>query len=321
MDKYTIGKKSKLMNKKQKKRKTPAPIQPVSPRHYSKIPALKDPVQLYLQEISRFPVLSKQEERKISEEFYQTRDPQLARQLVTANLRFVVKIAAEYTRFGARLMDLIQEGNMGLLHAIKEFNPYKGACLITYAVWWIRGYMQEYLMRQYSLVRMGTNAKQRKLFYLLRKEQEQMAQLPYQEGTKLLLTPNFKEQEVENMRQRLKERDLSLDQPLSTESATRFMELQSSTAGPSVEENLNFFQEKKILQKSIAQLHPTLNKKEKFILKNRLLSDSPFTLNEIGQHFSVTREAVRQVESRLIKKIKNLMIKTGLQQSQRKKTG
>ncbi len=302
------------MNQHQKKSGDKQPISSI-PR--TKTPALSDPVQLYLQEISRFPVLSKQEERKISEEFYQTKDPQLARQLATANLRFVVKIAAEYTRFGARLMDLVQEGNIGLLHAIKEFNPYKGVCLITYAVWWIRGYIQEYLMRQYSLVRMGTNAKQKKLFYLLRKEQEQMKQLPYQEGTKLLPPAGFKKQEVENMRQRLKERDLSLDQPLSTKSATRFLDTQSDTA--KLEEDLNFFQEKKILQKSLKKLQPSLNKKEKYILKNRLLNDSPLTLNEIGRHFSVTREAVRQVENRLIKKIKKLVIQDGSKQSPKTK--
>ena len=270
----------------------------------NKAPALNDPIQLYLKEISHFPILSKEESAKLSKEFYNTRNPRLAQQLAEANLRFVVKIAAEYTRFGARLIDLIQEGNIGLLHAIKEFNPYKGVCLITYAVWWIRGYIQEYLMRQYSLVRVGTNAKQRKLFYLLRKEREQMAQLPYLEGTKLLPPSGFKEKEVQQMRQRLKERDLSLDQSVGKESANRLIDVQPNATKISIEEELNFLQEKEVLLKSIKQLKPLLNKKEKFILKNRLLTDKPLTLNEIGKHFSVTREAIRQVENRLIKKIK-----------------
>ena len=274
------------------------------------VPALNDPIQLYLKEISHFPVLSKEKEEKISKEFYNTRNPQLAQQLASANLRFVVKIAVEYTRFGARLMDLIQEGNMGLLHAIKEFNPYKGVCLITYAVWWIRGYIQEYLMRQYSLVRIGTNAKQRKLFYLLKKEREQMAQLIYQDGAPLLPPAGFKEKEVQQMRQRIKERDLSLDQPVTEKGSTQLIDIQPSPPESSIEEKLGFFQEKEMLLKSLKKLRPSLNKKEKYILKNRLLSSSPLTLHKIGQHFSVSREAVRQAENRLLKKIKKLMNQT-----------
>ena len=274
------------------------------------VPALNDPVQLYLKEISHFPVLSKEKEEKISKEFYNTCNPQLAQQLAEANLRFVVKIAVEYTRFGARLMDLIQEGNMGLLHAIKEFNPYKGVCLITYAVWWIRGYIQEYLMRQYSLVRIGTNAKQKKLFYLLKKEREQMAQLTYQDGAPLLPPAGFKEKEVQQMRQRITGRDLSLDHPVAKNSSTQLIDIQPSAPESSIEEKLGFFQEKEMLLKSLKKLRPSLNKKEKYILKNRLLSSSPLTLHKIGQHFSVSREAVRQAENRLLKKIKKLMNQT-----------
>lgn len=288
------------MKKKKNKTHKPEVIQ-------SGTPVLSDPIQLYLKEIRKFPLLSKEEEEKLSKKFYETKDPHLAQALAQANLRFVVKIAAEYTRFGSRLIDLIQEGNIGLLHAIKEFNPYKGVRLITYAVWWIRGYIQEYLMRQHSLVRIGTNTKQKKLFYLLRKQQEQLAQLPYQESTKLLTHSGFKEKEVQTMQQRLKSRDLSLDQPISENNPSHILDIQSHKEEPSVEENLNFLQEKKLLQKSIKKLKPDLNPKELFILKKRLLSDKPLTLQEIGREFSVTREAIRQVESRLIKKIKGQM--------------
>ena len=297
------------MKKKSKKKTTFSDREmSLSPPSGQSMPvAINDPVSLYLRGISHFPVLIKEEEAKLSKEFYHTRNPRLAQQLAEANLRFVVKIATEYTRFGAQLMDLIQEGNMGLLHAIKEFNPYKGACLITYAVWWIRGYIQEYLMRQYSLVRIGTNAKQRKLFYLLKKERDQMAQLPYLEGTKLLPPAGFKEREVQQMRQRLKERDLSLDQPIMDKSSSRLIDVQPHTTEPSVEEDLDWFQEKSALLKTLKSLRPLLNKKEQFILKHRLLSDKPLTLNKIGQHFAVSREAIRQVENRLIKKIKQRM--------------
>ncbi|MDE0118429.1 MAG: RNA polymerase factor sigma-32 [Bdellovibrionales bacterium] len=290
--------------KKKKKKEHPAEVM------RSHAPVVSDPMQLYLQEISQFPVLSKKEEEKLSKQFYETKDPNIARLLAQANLRFVVKIAAEYTRFGARLIDLVQEGNVGLLHAIKEFNPYKEVRLITYAVWWIRGYIQEYLLRQYSLVRIGTSAKQRKLFYLLRKQQEQLNQaLPYGADTQQLLTHSgFKEKEVQDMRQRLNVRDLSLDQPLSENSTSTLLDIQPQVEEESMEDNLSFFQEEEMMRKSIKNIRSKLNTKELFILDKRLLSDHPLTLQEIGKKFSVTREAIRQVESRLIKKIKDQMV-------------
>ena len=271
------------------------------------VPVLSDPVQLYLKEISKYPVLTKEEEKKLSKQFFENKDPRIAQILAQSNLRFVVKIAAEYTRFGSRLIDLIQEGNMGLLHAIKEFNPYKGARLITYAVWWIRGYIQEYLMRQYSLVRIGTNAKQRKLFYILKKQQEQLAQLPYEDSVKLLTHSGFKEKDIQNMHQRVYGRDVSLDQPVTENNPSSLMDLQTDKQEDHFEDNLNLFQEKQLMKRSIEALRSKLKPKEIFILEKRLLSDSPLTLQEIGKKFSVTREAVRQVESRLIKKIKDQM--------------
>ena len=264
----------------------------------STVPTLSDPTQVYLREISQFPVLSKEQEVELSKKFYETRDPQIAQILARSNLRFVVKVAAEYTRFGARLLDLIQEGNIGLLHAIKEFNPYRGTRLITYAVWWIKGYIQEYLLRQYSLVRIGTNAKQRKLFYLLKKEQERLAQIPYGERIQLLTHSGFKEKEVQDMRQRIKERDAPWESTMEKETPGL------STEKSSMEEHLSFSQEKTLLKESLKHLRPKLKTKELFVLENRLLCDKPMTLQEIGNKFSVSREAVRQTESNLIKKIK-----------------
>ena len=264
----------------------------------STVPTLSDPTQVYLREISQFPVLSKEKEIELSKKFYETRDPQIAQILARSNLRFVVKVAAEYTRFGARLLDLVQEGNIGLLHAIKEFNPYRGTRLITYAVWWIKGYIQEYLLRQYSLVRIGTNAKQRKLFYLLKKEQEQLAQIPYGERIQLLTHSGFKEKEVKDMQQRIKERDSTWEPAMEKETPDLAIEKSS------MEEQLSFFQEKTLLKKSLKHLRPKLKTKELFILDNRLLCEKPMTLQEIGNQFSVSREAIRQTESNLLKKIK-----------------
>ena len=273
----------------------------------SKLPSRLDPIQLYLKQISVYPLLKKEEELVLSKKFYKTRDPQIAKILAQSNLRFVVKIAAEYTRFGARLIDMVQEGNIGLLHAIKEFNPYKGVRLITYAVWWIRGYIQEYLMRQYSLVRIGTNAKQKKLFYLLKKQQEQLQQLSQEDGVKLIThLGDFKKQEVKVMQQRLNRRDLSLDQPLS-EGNGSLLDQQNDNTEHNIEEQINFQQQQHIMHKSIEKLRPSLNKKEIFVLEHRLLASDPLTLREIGQKFSLTREAIRQIESRLIRKIRQAL--------------
>ena len=184
-----------------------------------------DPVSLYLSEIRKYPLLSREEELELAKKYYETKDPQVAQKLITSNLRFVVKIAAEYSRFGARMIDLVQEGNMGLMTAVKDFNPYKGVRLITYAVWWIRGYIQEYLMKQYSMVRIGTTQNQKKLFYQLQKEKEALEALSENpEQLKLLSTRmGIPEDEVKMMAQRRGHHDvtrLSKRQPRGTRSRT-----------------------------------------------------------------------------------------------------
>ncbi len=282
----------------------------IVPVNQSALTTTKDPLDLYLQALAKYPILSKEEESRLSKKLWTTKDPNIAKILAQANLRFVVKIAMEYTRFGARLIDLIQEGNIGLLQAIRQFNPYKNVRLITYAVWWIRGYIQEYLMRQHSLVRIGTTAKQRKLFYLLRKQQEQLRQLPnLNDKEKFLTYSNFQEKELQTMQQRLIAKDISLDHPVSSDTSTRLIDLQQNKEELSQEEALNLFQERNIIKQVLAKLRTTLNDKELFILDNRLLAHSPLTLQKIGQKYSVTREYIRQIESQLIQKIKVLVQK------------
>lgn len=129
-----------------------------------------DTLSTYLANVNKYPLLTREQEHEIAERYFKLRNPKDAEILVTSNLRFVVKVAAEYSKFGNKLIDIIQEGNVGLMHAVKEFNPYKGVRLISYAVWWIRGYIQEYMMRQHSVVRIGTTQNQRKLFYHLKRK-------------------------------------------------------------------------------------------------------------------------------------------------------
>lgn len=268
-----------------------------------------DPVARYMSEIRRYPLLTREQEHELAVRYREHGDKKAAEQLVTANLRFVVKVAAEYSKFGARLIDLVQEGNVGLMHAVKEFNPYKGVRLITYAVWWIRGYIQEYLMRQYSMVRIGTTATQKKLFYQLQREREQLEKLGLEQGlAQLSGRLGVSQQEVQDMQQRLSSRDVSLDQPLSEDGPSRLIDLQSEVDPNSVDETLGLQEQLHQLTEKIEEIRPSLNEREQFLLDSRLLSDEPLTLQEIGEKYGITREAVRQMEVRLMEKIRKTMI-------------
>jgi len=265
-----------------------------------------DPVTRYMAEIGRYPLLTREQEHALAVRYREGGDPKAAEMLVTSNLRFVVKVAAEYTKFGAKLIDLVQEGNVGLMHAVKEFNPYKGTRLITYAVWWIRGYIQEYLMRQYSMVRIGTTATQRKLFYQLQREKERLEKEGLEKGIAQISGKlGIPEEEVSEMHARLSGRDVSLDAPVGDgDGGATLMDFQGQSDASSLIEELGTREEVAQLLEGIEELKPTLNEKEKFLLDARLLADEPMTLQEIGDKYGTTREAVRQMEARLIEKIK-----------------
>lgn len=274
----------------------------------SKALSTTDPLAIYLSDIRKYPVLSKEEEQAVAKKYFETKDPEAAQILVKSNLRFVVKIAAEYSKFGAKMIDLIQEGNVGLMHAVREFNPYKGARLITYAVWWIRGYIQEYLMRQYSMVRIGTTQNQRKLFYKLQKEKDAMDALGKDASVALLSTRlGIPAAEIEQMAQRMSGRDVSLDRPLDDESGSSLMDFQKNTSDISLDEQLAHQEQLTILREKIAEIRPELSEREKIILDERILNEEPLTLQEIGEKHGITREAVRQMEVRVLKKIKSKM--------------
>lgn len=277
---------------------------PVGPRGLT----TTDPLTMYLNEVRRYPVLTREQELEIAKRYFESKDPDAAQQLVRANLRFVVKVAAEYSKFGARMIDLIQEGNIGLLHAVREFNPYKGARLITYAVWWIRGYIQEYLMRQYSMVRIGTTQTQRKLFYQLQKQKEALEALGSNPDYALLSSKlGVSEKDVTDMAQRLAGRDVSLDRPVDDESSTRLSDLQRDETLEPLDDRLAREEQLSLLKQRLEELRPELNEREKILLEERILADDPLTLQEIGEKYGITREAVRQAETRLMKKIRDRM--------------
>ena len=265
-------------------------------------------LQNYMARISKIPVLSKEEEYKLAVAYYETKDSEIGKKLIQSNLRFVVKVAVEYSKFSSKMMDLIQEGNIGLMRSLKEFNPYKGARLITYAVWWIRGYIQEYLMRQHSIVRLGTNKKQQRLFYLLQREKQKLEDYSHRR-----LLPDLAKEtqtkvgDVEQMKEVVLKKDFSLDQPVNSEKGgASFLEFQQEDS--SMEESLSLYQMSELLKKHLKALEPELNEKEKSIIKNRLLKDPSQTLQEIADEFNVTREAIRQSEERLMKKLKEKLV-------------
>lgn len=276
------------------------------------ISRVHDPLTLYLTEIRKYPLLSREQESELAKKYYETKDPQLAQTLVKSNLRFVVKIAAEYAKFSSKLIDVIQEGNVGLMHAVKEFNPYKGNRLITYAVWWIRGYIQEYLMRQFSMVRIGTTANQRKLFYQLQKQKQELEKMSSPENVALLSHRlGIPEDEITEMAKRLSSRDVSLDKPShhDDDSSTPLSSLLKKEDGSlPLDEQMALDEQIALLMSAVEKLKSSLNEKEKIVLDERVLSDEPLTLQEIGDKYGITREAVRQTEVRLMKKIKETML-------------
>jgi RNA polymerase sigma-32 factor len=266
-----------------------------------------DPLITYLNEIRKYSLLTREQEQEVAKRYFETKDPAAAQELIKANLRFVVKVAAEYSRFGAKMIDLIQEGNVGLMHAVKEYNPYKGVRLITYAVWWIRGYIQEYLMKQFSMVKIGTTPNQRKLFYQLQKQKEELEKLgPV--GVEAISTKlGIPIEEVESMHNRLTQRDVSLDKPLNDDGSVTLQDLQRGREELPMDEQLAQAEMIELLKKKIEEIRPQLSERENIILQERLLNEEPLTLQEIGEKYGITREAVRQAEVRLMRKIKDRM--------------
>lgn len=268
-----------------------------------------DALTQYLMKIRNYPVLTKEKEHELAVQYFETGDRDAAELLIKSNLKFVVKIAMEYSKFGAKLIDIIQEGNVGLMHALKEYNPYKGVKLISYAVWWIRGYIQDYLMKQQSLVKIGTNQKQRKLFYQLEKERAKI-QHEGLESTPLLLSQRLDvaEKDVVDMQQRLNHKDLSLDQSISDDSDSNWLEQQSDENVEPMDNVIIHAEQLELLKDKIEDLKKDLNDKEIQLLEQRLLSDNPVTLKSLGDEWNVTREAARQTEARLIEKIKKAFL-------------
>jgi len=263
-----------------------------------------DPLQRYLAEIRRFPLLSREEEHRLAVEYKEYGNVEAAYKLVTSNLRLVVMIAREYQKAFKSLLDLIQEGNMGLMEAVKNFDPYRGVRFPSYAVWWVRAYMIRYIMNDWRMVKIGTTQAQRKLFFNLQKEKEKIEAEGLTPGPKLLAQRlNVKEDEVVEMEQRLASRDLSVDMPIGDDDeATLLNFLPDDKQSP--EEQFAETQYSDLLREKMELFAKNLKDKELVIYRERLLNEEPLTLREIGEKYGISRERVRQIEERVKKKLK-----------------
>jgi len=271
-------------------------------------------IDRYVAEINKYPLLTREEEVALAERYRKDGDLEAAHQLVVSNLRFVVKIAHEYRGYSLKLLDLIQEGNIGLMMAVKKFDASKGYRLISYAVWWIRAYIQNFIMRSWSLVKLGTTQAQRKLFFKLRSERER-ADREAGEGetatTKALAGRlEVAETDVVDMEARLAARDFSLDVELQDGARQTHMDLLSAE-NASQEERVAEMEERQLLRGKVYEAMEHLNEKERYIVENRLMAEEPKTLQEIGQHFQISRERARQIEGNVIRKIRSALLESG----------
>lgn len=275
------------------------------------LPANLSPLQLYLQEVAKHPLLEPEEEFELAVRHFEDGDVRAAHRLITSNLRLVVKIANDFRRAQENMLDLIQEGNYGLMQAVKRYNPYKGVKLSSYAAWWIRAYILKFLMDNKSLVKIGTTAAQRKLFFNLRKEAEKLLAEYEKIDTKLLASNlNVREKDVIEMQQRLSGPDLSLDEPLSEDSdVTRGSMV--AAEGESVEDILARKEVQAIFKKHLEEFKGRLTGRDLELFEDRLLSVQPMTLQEFGDRYGISRERARQIEARVISKLKEFVREKG----------
>lgn len=266
-------------------------------------------LQAYLNEVRKYPLLTREEEKALAIRYKETGDRDALHQLVTANLRFVVKIAFEYVHYRLRLLDLVQEGNMGLVKAVTDFDPYKDVRLTTYAVWWIRSYIQDAILRNHSLVKLGTTQAQKRLFYRLRKEQkklEQMGMIPQQNVKLLASRLDVREKDIEEMDQRLGAKDLSLNAPVSSDDQKEHM-ANLTDPGEPVDAKLGDAEQRKLFHEILVEFAKTLKGREKTVFEERLISETPKTLQELGDKFGVTKERVRQLEEQLKERLRTFV--------------
>ncbi len=270
-----------------------------------------DPMAAYLREIQRHPLLTPEETHALATKFLTTQDPAVAARLVTANLRLVVKIAYEYRRAYKNIMDLVQEGNIGLMQAVKRYDPYRGVKLSSYAAWWIRAYILRFILNNWRLVKLGTTQAQRKLFFNLRKKRGELQAMGIEPtNAEIAKQLNVPESDVAEMDVRLAQSEKSLDAPVGDADGRAISKVDmmpSVGAGPETQMADNELQA--LLKDKLADFRATLAGKEKdvAIFDLRLVADDPLTLQDLGDRFGISRERVRQLEQRLLGRLRDYL--------------
>ena len=263
----------------------------------------------YMAQLRHHAPISREEEHALAVRWAEEGDVEAARQLVLANLRLVVKIAMDYRRAWANTLDLIQEGNVGLMEAVQRYDPYLGVKLSSYAVYWIRAYILKYILDNMRSVRMGTTRAQRKLFFRLNKEKRQLEREGYEVEPRLLAERlDVSEDDVVEMEARLSRPDTSMDAPArrDQQDGPSFGD-QLATAGSNTEQDVASAQMRRVFLENVEQLAEELDERDTRILRERLLAEEPTTLADLGKDFGVSRERVRQLEARLVRKLRTLL--------------
>jgi RNA polymerase sigma-32 factor len=262
---------------------------------------------MYLAEIGRYPLLDVASERALARQFI-AGDRACGKQLVTSNLRFVVRVAREYRGYGLRLADLIQEGNLGLMRAVEKFDPEREIRLISYAVWWIRAYIQNYILHSWSLVKLGTTQTQRRLFFSLAKAKREIERMGLPDGERLELLARELQvdpSDVSDMELRMSGRDISLDVPVEVDGPSR-VETVAANDVPA-DEVCAANEVSSILSQKVKTAMGRLDAREQFIIQHRVLDEAPVTFKELGEHFGVSRERARQIEIRAKHKLRRIL--------------
>jgi RNA polymerase sigma-32 factor len=269
------------------------------------------PLQQYMAEISRYPLLSREDEVSLANKYRDDTDLRAAYTLVLANLRLVVKVAYEFRRSFANLMDLIQEGNIGLMRAVEKFDPYRGVKLSSYAVWWIRAYIIRYILNNWSLVKIGTTQNQRRLFYNLKKAKQELESQGYKPEPRLIASRlNVREDEVVEMEKRLSGSDVSLDAPLDDDSDSSRLDFVADNV-IDASERLADYELQTLVREKLNEFRETLEARDRAIFDQRLLAEQPVTLRELGDEFGVSRERVRQLEADLKRRLREFLRRSG----------
>jgi RNA polymerase sigma-32 factor len=272
--------------------------------------ARRDPLSQYMTETRRYPLLTPEEEHALAVRLVEDGDRGAARKLIEANLRLVVKIAYEYRRAHKNLLDLVQEGNIGLIQAVGKFDPYRGVKLSSYAAFWIRAYILKFILNNWRLVKIGTTQAQRKLFFNLRKEREKLEQLGFAPTTALLAEKlDVTEKEVIEMERRLAAPEASLDAPMGSSNddttRTRLDYLPSEDVRPDRAAEQNEFSA--LLRGKLEAFAATLEGREQAIFRERWLTEDPLTLQELGDRYEISRERARQLEKRMLDRLKKYL--------------